>query len=213
MNPIERLDQSARQVVEAAHHQAASLGDQVVMTEHLLLALASADNDTASLLQDAGVSAAALRQAVAPHSGRRPGHETLLATLGIDLAEVRRQAEETFGAEGVARAVARVRPPRPRRPLRRWISCSNPLPTPRRDSPLTGEALETIPRVNGILKRATRDAQPNPATATHLLLALVTGNEPAGELLTELGVNLHALAASTRRRLDDHDGAGGRRAG
>ncbi|MGH8985994.1 MAG: Clp protease N-terminal domain-containing protein [Acidimicrobiia bacterium] len=103
-------DQAAREVLEAARQEAADLGDEAVGTEHVLLALAGADRVTASLLAQAGASAATLR-ALAPrrHAGRPTDNETLLAALGIDLAEIRRRAEQTFGQ----RCDRRCRGPRP----------------------------------------------------------------------------------------------------
>jgi hypothetical protein len=161
--PCERLDERARHVVETAWSEAAGLENNVVGTEHLLLALACADGVTARLLAEAGADADAIRGAVVARSGRprrRPDDHVLLATLGIDLAEVRKRADRTFGADAVARAVSQVRPPRPRRPLRTWISCSTPMPSPRSESPLAGQRLQPIPRVERVLARASRDARP-----------------------------------------------------
>ncbi|MGH8985993.1 MAG: Clp protease N-terminal domain-containing protein [Acidimicrobiia bacterium] len=50
--------------------------------------------------------------------------------------------------------------------------------------------------------RATREARPQSASPGHLLLALVAGNGPACEILTEAGVDLQALAAALRRSVD-----------
>jgi Clp amino terminal domain, pathogenicity island component len=213
---FERFDPAARQVLEAAWAEAASLEDGAVATEHLLLALATADAVTATLLAEAGSDAADLRQAVKPRCDRRGArprdHDRLLATLGIDLAQVRRRAEQTFGADAVARAASRARRRRPRRPLWSWISCSKPLPGRRCDSPLTGQWLDPIPRVKRVLDRATRAARPRPASPGHLLLALLAGDEPACEILTALNVNLEALAAATRQWLAG-GGTAGERAG
>jgi ATPases with chaperone activity, ATP-binding subunit len=128
---FERFDPAARHVLETAWAEAAGLDDGTVATEHLLLALATADPVTADLLAEAGGSAADLRRAVAARCSRRLDrprqHDHLLGTLGIDLTEVRRRAEQTFGADAVIRAAARARPRWPRRPLWSWISCSAPF--------------------------------------------------------------------------------------
>jgi hypothetical protein len=206
---LERLDHGSRLVLVSARSEAARLGDNVFATEHLLLALVSAHTETATLLSEAGAGADEVRRAVVARCGRprrRPHHDALLASLGIDLTEVRRRADRTFGTEAVARATSRARPP-PRRPLRTWISCSTPLPDPRGDSPLTGPWLEPIPRVRRILKRAIRDARPGRASPCHLLVALVTGREPACEILTGIGVDLRSLAAAARHRLEEGDGS------
>ncbi|MDQ3660594.1 MAG: hypothetical protein M3454_05955, partial [Actinomycetota bacterium] len=82
----DRLDQGAQRVLEAAFHEAASLGETAVGTESLLLALATADSVTEGLLSEAGGEAANLRRMIVATRGPRPrrDHETLLATLGID---------------------------------------------------------------------------------------------------------------------------------
>lgn len=211
---FERFDPAARHVLETAWAEAAGLEDGAVATEHLLLALATADTVTADLLAEAGGSGADLRRAIAARCRRaldRPRqHQHLLATLGIDLTEVRRRAEQTFGADAVIRAASRVRPRRPRRPLWTWISCSQPLPSRRCDSPLTGQRLDPIPRVKRVLERATRAAGHKPASPSYLLHALLTGNEPACEILTAFEVDLEALAGATRRCIDGGATAGER---
>jgi hypothetical protein len=211
---FERFDEAARKILEAAFSEAAGLGDDAMGTEHLLFALATADTVTGGLLAEVGAGAADIRRVSDATRGgrpnRRPDHETLLATLGIDLAEIRRRAEETFGAEAVDRAARRVRPTRPRRPLWSWISCSKPLPRRRCTSPLAGQPLGLIPRVKRLLDRASRSARPQLASPSHLLLALVTGDEPACEVLTALSVDLPALAAATRRQIAEYRTSGHR---
>jgi Clp amino terminal domain, pathogenicity island component len=204
---FERFDERATRVMKAAYAEAAGLGDGAIGTEHLLLALATVDAATAGLLTEAGADVAELRRLVSAAPGRPPAmrrdHETLLATLGIDLAGVRRRAEATFGPDALQRAAWHARPPRHRRSLWSRISCSRPLPRRRCESPLAGQPLALIPRMKCLLDRATRAARPQLATPGHLLLALVTGNEPADEILCAIGVDLAALAAATRRQLDE----------
>jgi ClpA/ClpB-like protein len=198
---FERFDASAAEVIKAAFSEAASVGDDAVGTEHVLLALATVDTATARLLAEAGCTAADICRVLAARASqppiKGPDHQEVLATLGVDLAEIRRRAEENFGAEAVTRAALRVRRPRPRRPLWSWISCSKPLPRRRCDSPLAGQPLALIPRVKRLLERASHAARPELASPSHLLHALVTGNEPACEILTALGIDLSALAAAT----------------
>ena len=210
---FERFDQPATKVIKAAFAEAANLGDDAVCTEHFLLALATSTTVTATLLEDAGAGAADIRRLLATtHSRRRMrrDQETLLATLGVDLPEIRRRAEETFGAEAITRAAWRVRRPRGRRPRWSWISCSKPW-SMGCESPLAGQPLAMIPRVKRLLERASREADPQVSSPSHLLLALVTGNEPACGILTTLGVDLTGLAAATRREIDER-GATGERA-
>jgi ATP-dependent Clp protease ATP-binding subunit ClpA len=94
---FERFDPSARHVLKVAWEEAGRLESGAVGTEHLLLALGSADTVIAGLLAEAGCNIADLRLLVATRCGRpRQGrdHDALLATLGIDLPEVRRRVEQ-----------------------------------------------------------------------------------------------------------------------
>ena len=210
---FEKFDQAATKVIKAAFAEAANLGDDAVGTEHVLLALATATTVTAQLLEEAGAGPGDIRRVLAARHwqpNRRRDQATLLATLGVDLAEIRRRAEETFGAEAITRAAWRVRRPRRRRPRWSWISCNKPWSLGC-ESPLAGRPLVLIPRVKGLLERASREARPQLASPSHLLLVLVTGNEPACEILTTVGVDLSALAAATRREIDER-GATGERA-
>jgi ATP-dependent Clp protease ATP-binding subunit ClpA len=215
---FERLDPAAAKVLEAAFSEAAALDDDAISTEHLLLALANTDTATATarLVAEAGAHSADIRRVLAATRGHRPNrhrdHETLLATLGIDVTEVRRRAEETFGTDAVVRAAQQARPRRPHRPLWSRFSCSKPLPRrPPCDSPLAGQPLRPIPRVKRLLERATGAARPHLASSSHLLLALITGNEPACEILTAFGVDLAPLAAAITQQIEEH-GAAGKRA-
>jgi ATP-dependent Clp protease ATP-binding subunit ClpA len=212
-NPLGRFNQAAQHTLEAAFEEAAKRSEGAVGTETLLLALATADNTTAGLLTRAGGDAAALQRVIlATRSpGPRHDHERLLETLGIDLVEVRLQAKQTFGSDAVVRASSQVRPSRPRRRLWTWISCSNPPGEPRRASPLAGQVLELIPRVERLLSHAERAARPRLASPSHLLLALITGKEPACEILDALGVNLDALVGATMHSINE-GGAAGKRA-
>ncbi len=210
---FERFDQAGNKVIKAAFAEATNLGDNAVATEHVLLALATATTVTARLLEDAGAGAADIRRVLAARHrqpNRHRDQETLLATLRVDLAEIRWRAEQTFGAEAITRAAWRVRPPRRRRPRWHWISCSKPWSVVC-ESPLAGQPLALIPRVKRLLERASREARPQLASPSHLLLVLITGNEPACEILTALGVDLSALAAATRCEIDER-GAEGERA-
>jgi hypothetical protein len=200
---FERLDEPARRVVEAAVGVARERGESAVGTEHVLFALATADAVTAQLLTEAA-GGAELSGVVLARGGQGPGgpdHERLLATLGIDLAEIRHRVEDTFGTDALTHAAATARPPRPRRSLWSRISCSTPMRRTECNSPLAGQQIAMIGRVKKILDRATRAARPGLATPRHLLLALVTGDEPANETLADFGVDLDALAKAIRRSL------------
>ncbi|SER40566.1 Clp protease N-terminal domain-containing protein [Streptomyces qinglanensis] len=101
---FERFTREARDVVISAQEEARSLGHDRIGTEHLLLGtLRHPEQTGAATLYRLGVSAASCRAAVAgvvTGSGEDLGPQDAeaLRALGIDLAEVRRRAEESFGA-------------------------------------------------------------------------------------------------------------------
>ncbi|MEA2179983.1 MAG: hypothetical protein QOG77_3280 [Solirubrobacteraceae bacterium] len=97
---FERFTKEARGVVVAAESEAALMGSPEVGPEHLLLGLGA-------LLTEVGVDAEALRRDIVRSDGL---DADALATLGIDLEEVRRQAEEAFGEGALGRAAGGGRP-------------------------------------------------------------------------------------------------------
>ena len=116
---FERFTSAARQVVVQAQTEARELDHGWIGTEHLLLAVLSGVD---------GPLVAALTKAVLTHDGVRrevlrwfaDGHDdaTALRGLGIDLDDVRRRVEDTFGpgalddGEGTAPGSSRWRRPR-----------------------------------------------------------------------------------------------------
>jgi len=112
---FERFVDSARRVLVLARDEAYSLGHDFIGTEHLLLGLAAqTDSPLARVLSRHGLTRGRIRSYVCLIAGRgasRPRVDPAidaeaLATLGIDLDEVRRRVEETFGAGALA-----ARPP------------------------------------------------------------------------------------------------------
>jgi ATP-dependent Clp protease ATP-binding subunit ClpA len=98
---FERFTKETRAVVQAAASEAALMRSPEVAPEHLLLALRDE-------LIGLGVDGEALRRDVAARDGL---DADALATLGIDLGEVRRQAEETFGPGALDPVPGGRRPP------------------------------------------------------------------------------------------------------
>ncbi|GAA4710624.1 Clp protease N-terminal domain-containing protein [Pseudonocardia yuanmonensis] len=108
---FERFTQAARRAVVLAQEDARERRQAQIRTENLLLALYDAPGTPAStaaaLLRRAGVERADVaagvkrlaREEAAPDAEK-------LALLGIDLDEVRRQAEETFGPGALERTRA-----------------------------------------------------------------------------------------------------------
>jgi ATP-dependent Clp protease ATP-binding subunit ClpA len=97
---FERFTDEARQVVQRAQEEARRLRHPYIGTEHLLLALLGGDGDPATrALRGRNLDPADLRRRIVGIV-TPPGDDLdpeALATLGIDLEEVRRVTEASFG--------------------------------------------------------------------------------------------------------------------
>jgi ATP-dependent Clp protease ATP-binding subunit ClpA len=89
---FERFTDAAREAVVAAQSEAAALGSGRIGTEHLLLGVAAVPGRAGEVLAAHGATPDKLRSATRPQLDR-----DALATLGIDLDEVRRRVEASFG--------------------------------------------------------------------------------------------------------------------
>jgi ATP-dependent Clp protease ATP-binding subunit ClpA len=96
---FERFTKSARGVVERAQEEALAAGSQGVGAREMLLGVASGDGRGARVLAEHGATAEALRGRAA--SGALDGEA--LAAIGIDLEEIRRRAEASFGPGALER--------------------------------------------------------------------------------------------------------------
>jgi ATP-dependent Clp protease ATP-binding subunit ClpA len=98
---FERFTEPARRVVVLAQEDARERADQSIGSEHLLLGLCRAsDTRGAALLAARGVTLAAveedLRRTARPDGPDLPDRDAL-ASVGIDLDEVRGRIEDAFG--------------------------------------------------------------------------------------------------------------------
>jgi ATP-dependent Clp protease ATP-binding subunit ClpA len=110
---FERFTQPARRVVVMAQEHARMLGAEEVDSVHLLIGVCETEGPAATLLLSHGITGDQVRDAVrtATAASRLPDAEAL-AGLGIDLEEIRRRVEETFGPgapEGTRAAGRRAR--------------------------------------------------------------------------------------------------------
>lgn len=187
---FEQLDSDAMLVVQVGINEAHRFHNGYLGTEHLLL----------GAISHLEVLPAAARQEMprdlgqARHRVERmltigrgiPSDTVLLASLGIDVGEVRRRATETFGSDAVRRASLRVGARRRRRARSihgvRRRGCF-PL--------LTGDGLGVMPRVKLALERAVKEAHAlglTLVTPALLLAGILEDHEAmAHELLRELG--------------------------
>jgi ATP-dependent Clp protease ATP-binding subunit ClpA len=188
---FERFTNAARNVVIAAQQEARRLGHDCIGTEHVLLGLLREKGTAARVLADLGVTAGAVEREVVTFV--RPGpfgaaDAEALGAIGIDLDEVKRRLEATFGPGAL-----RWRPGR--RGLRR--------------GPLPGGHVPFSPRAKKVLELSLREAlrlKHNHIGTEHILLGLVREGEGLAALvLTKLGVDLEAVRA---RVLDELRRAG-----
>jgi ATP-dependent Clp protease ATP-binding subunit ClpA len=99
-----RFTREARDTVERAQLEARALGHDSIGTEHLLLGVAAGAGRAAAVLADHGATLDALRE----HAARGLDAQAL-ASLGIDLDEIRRRAEAVFGPGALERGHRRRR--------------------------------------------------------------------------------------------------------
>jgi ATP-dependent Clp protease ATP-binding subunit ClpA len=175
---FERFTTSARQCVVLAQYEARDLGHGWIGTEHLLIAIAREPHGLGGrLLRDLGMT---------PENGRADalriiGPEALdrdaLASIGIDLDEVRRRAEETFGPGALEGAGRR--------------GCDEPGPPP--FTKRSKKALE-------LSVRFAAQLGDNVIGSEHLLLGIAGVEEGVGaQVLAERGLTREQLEAAVER--------------
>jgi len=120
---FERFTDKARKVVSLAVSKAKEQGDDQVRPVHMLYGLAAADGVAARVLAALGVDAAAVDRELGRAGGAPPGplgpgdaaasgDAEALAAIGIDLDEIKRRIEDSFGPGALERV-----PLTPRSPL------------------------------------------------------------------------------------------------
>lgn len=173
---FERFTKPARTVVTDAQDEARALGHDRIGTEHLLIAvLATPGEPGAAALTDLGVTAGGCREAVrdvvaAGGDGLGPQDAEALQALGIDLEEVRRRAEQTFGPGALDAPDRAGRPTRRGLPFRR-----------RRADDRTGTGhIPFTPRAKKALELSLREAiamNDRHIGVEHLVLALLRSDD------------------------------------
>jgi ATP-dependent Clp protease ATP-binding subunit ClpA len=177
---FERFTDGARGAVTDAQVVARRLGHGRIGTEHLLLGLLETGGVAAQVLAGAGVTAAAVEREVLAEVGRGPlgaGDAEALGAIGIDLDEVRRRVEASFG-----KGALHWRPGR---------AC-------RGERPRLGH-IPFSPRSKKVLELSLREAlalKHHYIGTEHLLLGLIREGEGLAMLvLTRLGAGPQLLRA------------------
>src|SRR5919106_2320130 len=179
---FERFTDRARQVAVEAQVSARRLGHGRVGTEHILLGLLQSDGLAAQVLAGLGVTSAAVEREVRAEVGRGPlgaGDAEALGTIGIDLDEVRRRVEASFGPGALNW-----------RPGRRHPAWRPPM--------LAGH-IPFSPRAKKVLELSLREAlalKHRHIGTEHILLGLVREGEGLAMLvLVRLGAGPQAVRA------------------
>jgi ATP-dependent Clp protease ATP-binding subunit ClpA len=178
---FERFHQDARRAVGRAQNEAVRAGQARTGCEHLLLGLLAEPGPAAAALTAAGLELAALRDRLPRGHGAEPDplDADALASVGIDLDQVRRAAEATFGPGALDRAGhARAR--------RRGLM------------PLTAEAKKALE----LALRAAQQLRHREITGGHLLVGIIDqGHNRALGLIAESGIDTAGLRTDVLRRL------------
>jgi ATP-dependent Clp protease ATP-binding subunit ClpA len=177
---FERFTDRARKAVTDAQVVARRLGHGHIGTEHLLLGLLENDGIAARVLSGAGVTRAAVEREILAEVGRGPlgaGDAEALGAIGIDLDEVRRRMEASFGPGAL-----------------HW----HPDPSCRGARPQFGH-IPFTPRAKKVLELSLREAlamKHRHIGTEHLLLGLIREGEGLAMLvLTRLGAAPQLLRA------------------
>jgi ATP-dependent Clp protease ATP-binding subunit ClpA len=192
---FERFTDPARRAVVLAQEEARDLDHHYLGTEHLLLGVLREGSGTAArALQRLGIEVADVRSDLVRIVGRGSPAERweedadALRTIGIDLEEVRRRVEETFGPRALERRA-------PRSGRRRTRDCASaPF------GALAAGRIPLTPRAKKVLALALREAtalRHGSIGPEHLLLGILREGEGlAMQILTARGASPVRLRAA-----------------
>jgi ATP-dependent Clp protease ATP-binding subunit ClpA len=168
---FERFTKDARSAVVEAQLVAREAHSDQIDTRHVLVALAEQDGPARTALSDGGVDVADLvartRTKIAAGDALDPA---ALAAVGIDLDEVTRRTEATFG-EGALTRAGRV------------------LRGRRKHIPFTADAKKSLELA---LREAIRLGSKE-INGGHLLLGMTRAESPARSMLSDVGADLERV--------------------
>ncbi len=179
---FDRFAGGARDVVVQARGHARRLGHCWVGTEHLLLAL-SVSPSVGETLRSCGLTVTSIEREVHRLLGWSQDRDrTALASLGIDLDQIRRAIEANFGRG----ALERTTPPLPRKRTRRSAATQpNDLPF----TPAAKKSLELAFREALRLRQATVEPE-------HIALGLLRAGVGFGYTIATAAGSAAALSAA-----------------
>ncbi len=173
---FERFTPDAREVVIGAQNSARGLRSPQIGSEHLLISMLEQPGSAQQLLAGRGLTAAGVEQRLAgPDTALDP---EALATLGIDLEQVRRAAEEQFGPGALRRKAKAM---------------------PRGHIPFSVGAKKVLE----LSLRAAVRLDSASITSVHLLIGLLDQDGRGRQLISESGVDLDALRVEAERAAGD----------
>jgi ATP-dependent Clp protease ATP-binding subunit ClpA len=175
---FERFTGEARDVVANAQDEARALRHPFIGTEHLLLAMLTTEGVGGELLTARGMDADAVRRQLREWDGGADSNldPEALATLGIDLDEVRRAAEERFGPGALA---------------------ANARPMPKGHIPFTRRAKKVLE----LALYEAGDLNSNSINSGHMLLGVIREKSGIGaRLIRDAGIDVDELSAECRVR-------------
>ncbi len=194
---FERFTPPARSVVVLAQEEARELRHGYIGTEHLLLGLLREGSGPGPrALARLGIAHDDVRADVLRIVGTPDGRddEELLETLGIDLDEVRRRVEVTFGPGALDRS----------RDRRRKGRCEDAPP---------GGRIPFTPRAKKVLELSLREAERlhhGYIGTEHILLGLSReGQGLAAKVLESRGAPVEAVRAAVDQELGTQNDEGG----
>ena len=183
---FERFTDEARESVVLAQEEARSLRHGCIGTEHLLLGVAGQPAGIAArVLAQLGLDASTIRNDIVAQVGEGGDFdhqdEDALRALGIDLDDVRRAVEDSFGPGALERPIA---------PAGRGLC----------DTPWVGGSIPFSPRAKKSLQLAlrwTRVTRRGRIGAEHVLLGLAAERDGLGaRILRSHGIDATRLRAA-----------------
>lgn len=221
---FERFSEQAHRVVDLAREEAEGLGHRYLGPEHLLLGvLREGASGAALLLWAHGVGLEAARDGLLTLARRgvvptpQPTDQQLLGTFGIDLQEIRRATEQSFGGQALAAATWRVTRRRFWRGGRVvWTPLCGPPFLAKRALQLAGQQASSLGHgvvgpwhvLLGVLQDAREPAGRTRLARRHRRIAEYVGlpdgyRGAAGPLLGTLGVDLEGLRRAVMAEVDE----------